>query len=185
MDLNIKLSKKQQQAVAAGVLGAGAAIFCYVQFFWLPLSRKTAEVKARILDLEAQIQVAQRQADRLPDLDKELVRLNERKLEAEKRLPKTKSATTILVTLGQLGSKHRVTLLSFSPGPVNKSPQYFIEFRFPVVMRGAFHDIGKFLAALALEQRLYNVLNVNYSEPGEGGDMLVSFELVSYQYKEG
>ena len=45
--------------------------------------------------------------------------------------------------------------------------------------------IGKFLAALALEERLYNVLNVNYSSPSATGEMQVTFELVSYQYKEG
>jgi Tfp pilus assembly protein PilO len=89
------------------------------------------------------------------------------------------------VTLDALGARHGVMLLSFAPGP-SKQQQYFIEFRFPVNVRGTFHNIGKFLAALALEQRLYNVFNVNYPEPaGASGEMQATFELVSYQYKEG
>ncbi|MBI5241933.1 MAG: type 4a pilus biogenesis protein PilO [Elusimicrobia bacterium] len=183
--MNIKLSKQQQQIAAAAVFGTGAFVYCYVQFFWLPISKKTAKIQSEIAGLERDIQTAQRQAARLPDLERQLVSLNERKIEAEKRLPKTKAVSDILVTLDSLGVKHGVMLLSFAPGPV-KQQQYFIEYRFPVSARGTFHGIGKFLAALALEQRLYNVFNVNYPEPsGVAGEMMVTFELVSYQYKEG
>lgn len=183
--MNIKLTKQQQQVVAAAVLGTGAFVYVYVQFFWLPISKKTAKVKAEIAVLERDIQTAQRQAARLPDLERQLVSLNERKLEAEKRLPKTKSVSDILVTLDTLGAKHGVMLLSFAPGP-SKQQQYFIEYRFPVGVRGSFHSVGKFLAALALEERLYNVFNVNYPTPSEtSGEMMVNFDLVSYQYKEG
>jgi len=181
----IKLTKQQQQALAAGVLGLGAFVYCYVQFFWLPISKKTVKIKTEVETLTRDIQTAQRQAARLPDLEKQLVSLNERKIEAEKRLPKTKLVTDILVTLGSLGARHGVMLLSFSPGS-SKAQQYFVEFHFPVRVRGTFHNIGKFLAALALEQRLYNVFNVSYPEPvGIAGEMQVTFDLVSYQYREG
>jgi type IV pilus assembly protein PilO len=183
--MNIKLTKQQQQVVAAAVLGTGAFVYCYVQFFWLPISQKTAKITAETAALERDIEKAQRQAARLPDLERQLVSLNERKIEAEKRLPKTKAVSDILVALDVLGAKNGVMLLSFAPGP-SKQQQYFIEFRFPVNVRGTFHNIGKFLAALALEQRLYNVFNVSYPEPaGATGEMQVAFELVSYQYKEG
>ena len=55
-----------------------------------------------------------------------------------------------------------------------------------MTVRGTFHGIGRFLAGLALEQRLYSVYNVVYGEPGaETGEMQVNLDLVSYQYKEG
>jgi type IV pilus assembly protein PilO len=181
----IKLTKQQQQTVAACVLGAGAFVYCYVQFFWFPISKKTSELQAQIEGLEKDIQSAQREAGRLDKLSKELVSLNERKIEAEKRLPKNKSVPDILVALDSLGDQYGVSLMSFSPG-VSKSQQYFIEYRFPVSIKGTFHDIGRFLAALSLEQRLYNVYDVKYPEPSEdSGQMQVNFTLVSYQYKEG
>ena len=181
----IKLTKQQQQALAAGALGLGAFVYCYVQFFWRPVSKKTDEIKAQIEGLDRDIQAAQHQAARLDELDKQLVSLNERKIEAEKRLPKDKSVPDILVAMDSIGSEYDVTLLSFAPGS-SKSQQYFIEYRFPLSVRGTFHNIGRFLAALALEQRLYNVYDVKYPEPAEGtGEMRVTFTLVSYQYKEG
>ncbi|MCX5797281.1 MAG: type 4a pilus biogenesis protein PilO [Elusimicrobia bacterium] len=178
----IKLTKQQQQTLAAGAIGLVAFAYCYVQFFWLPVSKKTKDLQTQIEGLERDIQAAKRQAARLDELDRQLVSLNERKIEAEKRLPKTKSVTDILVTLDSVGAQYKVFLLSFAPGP-SKPQQYFTEFRFPVSVRGTFHNIGRFLAALALEQRLYNVYDVKFPEPTEGtGEMRVSFTLVSYQY---
>ncbi|MDD5630319.1 MAG: type 4a pilus biogenesis protein PilO [Elusimicrobia bacterium] len=181
----IKLTKQQQQVLAAGVLGLGAFVYCYVQFFWLPISKKTKEIRTEIEALEREIETAKRQAGRLADLDRQLISLNERKIEAEKRLPKKKAVTDILVTLDAVASQYNVVLLSFAPGP-NKPAQYFTEFRFPISVRGTFHNIGRFLASLALEQRLYNVYDVKFPEPTEGsGEMRVNLILVAYQYKEG
>ena len=178
----IKLTKQQQQALAAGAVGLGAFLYCYVQFFWFPVSKKTSALQVQIEGLNRDIQAAKRQAARLDELDKQLVSLNERKIEAEKRLPKNKSVPDILVTLDALGSQYNVFLLSFSPG-TSKAQQYFSEFRFPVSVRGTFHNIGTILAALALEQRLYNVYDVKYPEPADmTGEMRVTFTLVSYQY---
>lgn len=179
----IKLTKQQKQYLAAGVVGFAAFVFCYVKFFWLPMTKKITDINAKIETLDRDIQAAQRQAARLPDLEKLLVSLNERKIEADKRLPVRKSVPDILVTIGDLAKKNRVLLSSFAPGPTKKQ-QYFTELRYPVAVKGAFHNIGRFLAALSLEQRLYNVFDVNYSEPtGDTGMMGVSFTLASY-YRE-
>ena len=181
----IKLTKRQQQRLAAGALGLGVFIYCYLQFFWLPVSKKTRGIQTQIEGLSRDIQAAKNQAARLDELNKQLVRLNERKIEAEKRLPKNKSVPDILVTLDALGAQYNVFLLSFAPG-TSAAQQYFTEFRFPVSVRGTFHNIGRFLAALALEQRLYNVYDVKYPEPAAAtGEMQAGFTLVAYQYKEG
>jgi len=183
--MTIKLTKAQQRALAGGVFFVGTAIFLYVQFFWLPLTKEMDAVKTAAESVARDIESAQRQAARLPELDKQLAVLNERKRAAEQSLPRTKSVTDILVTLDALCGKHGVTLISFSPGP-SKNQQYFVELKFPVAVRGSFHNIGKFFAALALEPRLYNVYNVNYPESDAAtNEMQVTFDLVSYQYKEG
>ncbi len=176
---------KEQQVIAAGAVGLAALLFCGAQFFWLPVLQRTAEIQAKIESLDKEIDSAQSQANRLPQLEKRLASLNARKIESEQRLPKAKFVPDILVALGKIGVRQRVTLHSFSPGG-SKDQQYFIELHFPVVVHGSFHSIGKFFAALALEPRLYNVYNVIYSEEAEAsGEMQATFELVAYQYKGG
>lgn len=176
----IKLTKDQQKYLAAAVVGVALFGFLYWKFFWSPISMKITEVRAKIEELDGKIARAKQQAARLPLLEKELVTLNEQAVEAEKRLPRTKSVPDILVTLSTLAQKNRVIVASFTPG-AQKAQQYFTELNYPVQVRGSFHSIGKFLAALSLEERIFNVLNVTFS--GSGPDLTVTFTLVSYQYK--
>jgi Tfp pilus assembly protein PilO len=177
----IKLTKTQQKYLAVGGVLVIVLGVVYVKFFWSPISKKIIEAEAKITDISGKIDKAKQQAARLPKLEQELITLNEQALEAEKRLPKTKSVPEILVTVNTLAAKARVSVTAFSPGSM-ASKQYFIELNYPITAKGSFHAIGKFLAALALEERIFNVLNVTYGDAG-GGELSVTFTLVSYQYK--
>lgn len=182
MAMNIKLTKEQQQYLAAGVLGLAGFGYAYITFFWLPIAAKIKDTKAKIEQVEAKIEKATRQAARLPQLEKEIVLLNEQAIEAEKRLPKLKSTPEIFVTVASLAEKHRIGVTNFTPGAA-ANKQFFTELQYPMTVKGNFHSIGKFFAALALEERIFNVMNVIYGSPDGSGDMTVSFTLVSYQYK--
>ncbi|MDD5302211.1 MAG: type 4a pilus biogenesis protein PilO [Elusimicrobia bacterium] len=178
----MQLSKQQQQ-----YLGAGAVLFVvfsvvYVKFFWLPIAQAKSEANEKIEQIEAKIVKAKQQAARLERLQAEISSLNERAAEAEKRLPKTKSVPDILLAISSLAQKNRVTIQSFSPGPM-KSQTYFVELAYPLSIRGSYHNIGRFLAALSLEERIFNVSNINYPAADPVGDMTVTFTLLSYQYK--
>ena len=182
-NINLKLTKQQQQYVAAGALGLAAFGYSYIALFWLPISRNIAEVDAKITEVEGKVEKATREASRLPHLQEELTRLNEHAIEAERRLPKKKSTPDILVKVSDLAQDQHVALLSFTPG-AQKSQQFFTELSYPISVRGTFHNIGRFLAALALEERIFNVQNVVYGEAsGDSGEMSVTFTLLSYQYK--
>jgi Tfp pilus assembly protein PilO len=52
-----------------------------------------------------------------------------------------------------------------------------------MTVRGRFHDIGRFLAAIALEERIFNVRDIAFPSPAGDGTMVVTFTLVTYQYK--
>jgi type IV pilus assembly protein PilO len=178
----IQLSKQQQQ-----YLGAGAFLFVmgsvlYVRFFWLPISQKRADLTDQIAQIDAKIAKANAQASRLQRLQAELATLSQQAVEAEKRLPKTKSVPDVLVTLSGLASQNQVGIMSFSPGP-QKSQQYFVELSYPMTVKGSFHNIGRFFAAVALEERIFNVKDVVYPGAGGDGEMTVTFTLLTYQYK--
>ena len=178
----IQLSKQQQQ-----YLGAGAFLFVigsviYVKFFWLPISQKVADLTDQIAAIDLKISKANAQASRLQRLQLELATLKQQAVEAERRLPKTKSVPDVLVTLASLAQQNRVNIQTFSPGP-QKSQQYFIELSYPMAVKGSFHNIGRFFAAVALEERIFNVKDVVYPGAGADGEMTVTFTLLTYQYK--
>ncbi|MEK7388673.1 MAG: type 4a pilus biogenesis protein PilO [Elusimicrobiota bacterium] len=178
----IQLSKNQKQYVAAGVFMLAAFGFVHVKFFWLPVAAAKGEAREKIDQIVLKIAKAKQQAARLKNLQDEIARLNERAIEAEKRLPKSKSVPDILLTLSALAQRNRVQLQSFSPG-AQKSQQYFIELAYPLAVKGGYHSIGRFLAALALEDRIFNIRDITYPAAGTDGEMTVTFTLLSYQYK--
>ena len=92
--MSIKLTKQQQQILVGGVIGLGAFLFCYAKFFWLPISKQTAEIKGKIEALEREIEAAKRQAARLDDLEKQLVSLNEPRCSVFRRVPARASNTS-------------------------------------------------------------------------------------------
>ncbi len=178
----MQLSKQQQQSI-----GVGAVLFLvfsgvYIKFFWLPIAQAKAEATQKIEEIEAKIVKAKQQAARLERLQAEIASLNERAAEAEKRLPKTKSVPDILLAISSLAQKNRVAIQSFSPG-ASKSQQYFTELQYPLSVRGSYHNIGRFLAAVALEERIFNIKDINYPSADATGEMTVTFTLLSYQYK--
>ena len=178
----IQLSKQQQQ-----YLGVGAVLFLvfsgvYIKYFWLPIAAAKAEATEKIEQIEAKIVKAKQQAARLERLQAEIASLNERAAEAEKRLPKTKSVPDILLAISALAQKNRVVIQSFSPGAA-RSQTYFTELQYPLSIKGTYHNIGRFLAAVSLEERIFNIKDINYPSADATGEMTVTFVLLSYQYK--
>jgi Tfp pilus assembly protein PilO len=178
----IQLSKQQQQYLIAGAVLFVVGAFVYMKFFWLPISQQKADLATQIEEIEKKIKEADAQASRLDRLEAELVTLNQEAEDAEKRLPKEKSVPDILNSLSALAQANRVAIQSFSPGP-QKSQQYYIELSYPMTVKGSFHSVGRFLAAIALEERIFNVKDVVYPSAGGDGEMTVTFTLLTYQYK--
>ena len=178
----IQLSKQQQQYLGAGAIVIAVGSFLYFRFFWMPISQKMTDLSSQIEEIDSKIAKATAQASRLQRLQADLAKLNQDAIEAERRLPKTKSVPDILVTLSNLAEQNRVNVMTFSPGP-QKSQQFFTELSYPMTVRGSYHNIGRFLAAIALEERIFNVKDVAYPSAGGDGTMTVSFTLLTYQYK--
>ena len=178
----LSLSKQQQQQIGGGVFLVALAAAAYVYFFWLPISRKIDDLTAQKKDIEQKIAKAKAEASRLPRLQQDLEALSQEAADAERRLPKTKSVPDILNSLNAIGTKYGVSIQNFSPG-TQKSQQYFIELYYPMTVHGSYHAVGRFLAALAMEERIFNVKDVAFPAPGPDGQMTVRFTLITYQYK--
>jgi Tfp pilus assembly protein PilO len=195
----IQLSKQQQQYLAVGVVAGAAFIYVYYAFVYQPIAQKLDDVKSQIADVEKKIDEADREARSLPGLQRDLEQLQKQAVDANRMLPQKSSVADILVAVTHLSQEYGVTLMSFKAGTSQaksfatsgKSPAGatagYTEIRYNISVRGSFHDIGKFLAALALQERLFNVKDVNY--PGYGGEaiggwqMPVNFTLIAYEYK--
>ncbi len=178
----ITLTKEQQQYIAFGVLALIGGGYTFFTYFWIPTSKKIAETKKKIVVVDGKINKAKAQAGRLKRIQMELDQLNEQAEAAEKRLPREQDLPSVIDTLSELSRKCNVDLSNFSPGGAS-AQAHFIEVPYQVSAKATYHDLGRFLASLALEERIFNVRNINYGTPGGSGVLTLSFTIVSYQYK--
>jgi len=179
-NINIKLSKEQQQYLVAGVLFVGGGGFAFFNYFWLPTSKQIVETEQKIKAIQAKILKAKGNAGKLDKIQKELALLNKKAEEAEKRLPKAEDFPTVVDTITDLAKKYNVELRSFSTG-TSSDQTHFIVIKYKLNGSATYDDWGRFFASLALQERIYNVENVNFSPAGNG--VSVSFDLLTYKYK--
>ena len=179
---NLKRNKQQQQYAVVGALLLAGGGFSYFRYFWMPTSARIRETTEKIKAVEEKINKAKGQAGRLPTIQKELERLNEQAIEAEKQLPKNKNLPAVIVTVGSLARKNSVEVRSFLPGGASQK-EYYIEVPYTLSMQGTYHNIARFFASVALEERIFNVRNVIYGAPNTEGKMTVTYTLISYQSK--
>jgi len=182
MDMNIQLSKEQQQYLVLGVLVLGGGGYGYVKYFFMPTSEKIAETTKTIEQVERKIAKAKGQAGRLNKIKRELAELNEKAAEAEKQLPQDEDFTGIIEMVSALSRQYRFNLSSFSRASA-RNRKHFTETLYSISGAASFHDIGRFLAAISLQERIFNVRNVTVSGSEDGSASAVSFSLVSYRYK--
>ena len=177
----IALSPKQQQIAAVAAIAIIGFGYAHVRFFWLPVSDRIKKAQEDIQVVEGKIAKAKAQAARLPQLERELVILNQQAADAETRLPKTKDVPAVIDTISGLARKYKVDLANLTPSAPKTAP-FFIEVPYALSFSGTYHDVGRFLAAVALEQRIFNVRNVTYARAAED-KLTVNLTLLSYQYK--
>jgi len=178
--INIKLTKQQQQYLVLAVMVIGGGGFAYVKYFWMPTAKEISDKRVAIEKVEKSIAKAKSNAGKLKKIQKELEILNKKAEEAEKRLPKDEDFPTVVDTITALSRKYNVSLRSFSTGQSSEQA-HFIQITYRLSGSAPYHDLGRFFASLALEERIYNVQNVSFS-PAQ--DIVnVNFELISYMYK--
>ncbi len=179
-----KLSKQQQQYLAGGALLTAVGGFFYVKTFWMPTAARIQKARESITAVSAKIEEAVRAGARRPQLEAELEALTDQATAVAQQLPKDKFVPDILVTVMKIAKRTNVSVLGFTPGPV-RSEAFFMELQYPLRVKGTCHNIGRFLAGLAVEERIFNAMNVVFGAAAPGtGAMEVNFTLLSYQYKQ-
>ena len=178
----IQLTKEQMGQIAFGVILGGAFIWLYFAFFWLPTSRSIDENSRKVTAIETEINNAKKQKAKFKDLEATLVNLKLEKEAAVKKLPSERRIPDLLRTVTTLSKKYRVNITGIVPSGQSKV-EYFTKVTYSISLRGNYHDVGRFLTALGLEERIMTSENLNLTgTPGSETSVTVQFTLAAYQY---
>jgi type IV pilus assembly protein PilO len=177
----IELTKEQIGQIAGAVLFGGLFIYLYLFYFWLPTGKTIEENTAKAESMQRDIDKARKMKARCNDLAGELERLKTEKDAAIKKLPSEKKIPDLIRTLTHLSRKYRVSVVSINPSGQSKV-EYFTKVTYLIRVSGNYHDIGRFLTALGLEERILTSENLGMTptstEPSANG----TFTLAAYQY---
>ncbi|NLI10934.1 MAG: type 4a pilus biogenesis protein PilO [Elusimicrobia bacterium] len=177
-----ELDKETLGKIIAGALFGGLFIYAYVAYFWMPYSKKIADNKVKLEKLEKDISSAKQIKAQFKNLQEKLEQLKIQKAEAEKKLPRDKKLPDLIRTLKSLSDKNSVKILFINPSSSSRD-QYFTKVNYSMSVKGKYHDIGRFFAAIALEERILNVEDLVISQLDAAGDSCsVNFNLSAYQY---
>ncbi|OGR42996.1 MAG: hypothetical protein A2X35_04540 [Elusimicrobia bacterium GWA2_61_42] len=178
----MQLTKEQIGQIFAGVLFGGLFIYGYLFYFWLPTAVKIEENTKKVAVLESDINKARMQKAKYKDLEAKLVSLSAEKEAAQKKLPRERKLPDLLRTITALSKKHKVDIQSITPG--GSAPvEYFTKVSYVIALKGNYHDVGRFLTALGLEERILTSENLTMSASvGSDFSLVARFTLVAYQY---
>lgn len=178
----IQLTKEQITQVVGGVVLAGVFGYFYLFYFWLPTA-KTIEVSTKkVSSMEADINKARMQKAKYKDLEAKLASLRAEKEAAEKKLPREKKFPDLIRTITTLSHKYKVDIVSINPMG-SSQVEYFTRVSYNIALKGNYGDVGRFLTALALEERILTSENLVVTATGGAETSLsAQFVLVAYQY---
>jgi len=178
----LQLTKEQLGKIAAGALFAALFIYVYTVYFWLPTAQKIETNSKQVASMESDIFKAKMQKAKYKDLEAKLVSLKEEKDAAQKKLPRERKLPDLIKTLTTLSTKYKVSIQNITPGG-NTRGEYFTKAAYQISLTGDYHSLGRFLTALALEERILTMENLSITgTPGATFSTSATFTLIAYQY---
>ena len=150
---------KQQQVMIGAVMASVAIFYVYFTMFLRPTLDKIKQHQAELADLQNKIDSAERQARRLPVLQSEMASLQTELAALEKQLPRDKDVPNIIRTVTREAMQQNLQFVRLAPRPPVHQ-QFFDILPFDVQFNGSLHGLGRFLAAIGQQERIFQAQNV-------------------------
>jgi len=179
------MSKKTQQTLILVLMGGAFGLYAYYNYLWKPTNEKIAQLTQKRDEILEKVESLKRTAQRLDVLEKQTEELSVEVAQSEKKLPPKKSLDEILRLVTEEALRNRVTILNFTPG-ADKPESYFIEIPIAMNVSGQFHAVGRFLAAIGLQERIMSArgLTLNAVAASKKGNTVTGmFTLLAYTFK--
>jgi len=160
---NLKLTKEQQQYVAAGVLGVGLVVYSYWNFGLKPLNTEISTLQKTVTEKRDNLEKAKRLKGQWEEYNQRLARVQNASQFLARRLPRISDYNVGFAKMTKMTLEGGVTLglMGEDKSRANKSEFEGYEKRVSIIMLvGGYHKLGEFLSRLSGEDLLYNIEDV-------------------------
>lgn len=186
MRVNLRDPATQKWVLGVGVVLA--ILYVYVDFMYLPRSDLAAQLEQDIQRETQTLEKGKRIAANYQTVQEDYSRLMTSWEVAQQLLPTQKEMEGLLRSVTLAGQRHNVDFLLFRPGSPVEQPYYW-ENAIEIKTLSGYHDLGRFLSAVAALDRIVNITNLRMTayRPNKGrSPMTVEADFVAtiYVFKE-
>lgn len=166
MNPRVEKFLKQPTARKLTVLGVvlGLIVISFAWFFALPAYQEWDTLQAEAQQLESEIAQKRVLAANLAEYKAEYARLEEELRLALTKLPNQSEIPSLLTSLAGLAKENGLEVQSFKP--LTEVPKgFYAEVPAEMALRGNYHQVALFAAAVASLPRIVNISNLSLSKP--------------------
>lgn len=176
---------KQKQALA--VIAVSLVLLYFANSLWYSVATEEVDAQeARVENMQAQNRTAQALAIRAGQDTEERMALYERHIaQLEQLIPAEAEVAALVDQISLAGREERVTVATLRTNPPEPGEFYTVQ-TFEMSVFGEFHDIGRFLTAIASLPRILTPMDVSveeFSDPRGGtfdAPVVVNFRFQTY-----
>jgi type IV pilus assembly protein PilO len=141
--------------VLIGVAGAGVFWTYYAQ----PTAASIAQRQTQLAQLRAQIDNGLRNAQRLPEIRRDIAAREAQLEQLRQRLPEEKDVADLLRRIQAMATQSNLTIRGFTPQAVTNR-QLYVEWPIGLQVEGTYHNLGAFLERISRFPRIINVTGI-------------------------
>jgi type IV pilus assembly protein PilO len=170
--------------VKAAVIGVVFVVVC-VAGYYLDTADQIAAldtVIAQEATLKKDFEEKQAKAARLPDLEKQLVIIQETFGDLLRRLPNKTEIAALLVDISQQGLGSGLEFELFRPGAEAKT-EFYVELPINIKVTGTYHQFGRFVSGVSDLPRIVTMHDIKITRIGSGSGAKLSMDAVAKTYR--
>ena len=159
--MNLSLNKLPWYAqIGAFVVLGVAAVFVFYTYYAQPTRQGIDDRSAQLAQLRAQIADGLRNAQRLPEIRRDIASREGQLEQLRLRLPEDKDVAELLRRIQAMATESNLTIRGFTPQAVT-SKQMYVEWPIGLQVEGTYHNLGAFLERVSKFPRIINVTGIN------------------------
>jgi len=150
---NIKLTKQQQNNLAAAVIIIGFGLFAYVKWWFIPMTNKVKEKTAVLEQKKKDLKDARQMVMKYSEFVRRSNEIINKVDFMNRRLPKGTNISDTIRELSKSATEANISIINFKPDK-EKNMSSYKELNIKLVFDANFRDLGNFLTRIGYIERL-------------------------------
>jgi len=187
INLNIKLTQKQQQNLVLAILLIGGLGYAYWNYLLNPMIMKYNEKSKMLQEKRKDLKDARELVAKYDEFLKKAALINKKIDFINKRLPATMSISDIVRELTDKAAISNIKIISFRPAEKVTVKENYKEMLIDVSMVSNFNNFGNFLTNLGYIEKVLSPINpviVSMPEDENGNNLKISMMVKVYLFQD-